>query len=348
MSEICNEPCPSCYLCGKHGRLVHARLIDKLFGAPGAWNFKECPDKECGLFWMDPKPTLEDLPKAYASYYTHGGEQRPLRSGPLAEFYRRVKLSHLNSALGYKTEPAGRLTKGLSKLLVFFPERRNAIESEVMFLAANPGGKLLDVGCGSGERLERLQSLGWTVSGIDFDAEAVRVARGKGLDVYCGTIPGTSFPTNGFDAIIMNHVIEHLPDPVVVLKECERILKPGGKVVISTPNSSCLGHKVFKEHWRGLEPPRHLHVFSPSSVEQTLKEAGFSSVSVRTLASAYLWEHSLLLKLDLHKQSAKNFGRRIIKLAGLILNSFEHVASLFNASAGECLWVVAVKGHISV
>ena len=162
-----------------------------------------------------------------------------------------------------------------------------------MFLAAQPGGKLLDVGCGSGERLEKMRRLGWTVSGIDFDAEAVRVARDRGLDVSCGTIPGTWFPTEAFDAVTMNHVIEHVPHPIELLEECNRILKPGGKVVLTTPNSSCWGHKLFEEHWRGLEPPRHLHVFCPSSIEQTLRRAGFGVVLVRTLASAYVWRLSL-------------------------------------------------------
>ena len=81
ISEIRSIPSPHCYLCGKPGHLVHADLEDKLFGVPGTWNFRECSDKECGLFWMDPMPSTEDLPKLYASYYTHDEDTRSAPDG---------------------------------------------------------------------------------------------------------------------------------------------------------------------------------------------------------------------------------------------------------------------------
>jgi len=344
MSEIRFESRPGCYLCGKVGHLAHVHLEDKLFGAPGVWNFKECPDKTCGLLWMDPMPLLEDLPKAYATYYTHSAVQEKTGYRRLRDFYREVKKAHLSSALGYESESVNWLACCLSKLLLFFPERRQGIEGEVMFLPAQPGAKVLDVGCGSGERLEKMRGLGWTVSGIDFDEKAVGMAKERGLDVSCGTIPGIWFPPETFDAITMSHLIEHVPDPIELLKECRRILKPGGRVVVTTPNSSSWAHRLMKEHWRGLEPPRHLHVFGPSSIEQTLRKAGFDVVFVRTLASTYIWQLSFMLKLDLTKESAKDFRLKILKLFALLVNSGEHLASIVNASAGECLWVDAIKG----
>jgi 2-polyprenyl-3-methyl-5-hydroxy-6-metoxy-1,4-benzoquinol methylase len=342
MSEIRSEPCLCCYLCGKPGRLVHVHLEDKLFGAPGKWNFSECSDKKCGLLWMDPKPTLEDLPKAYATYYTHDAEEKT-SFRRLRTWYREMKGAYLGRALGYKSKSVNPLTGWVSHLLFFFPERRQRIESEVMYLPAHPGGKLLDVGFGSGERLEKMRDLGWTVSGVDFDEKAVAIANARGLDVFCGTIPGIWFPAETFDAVIMSHVIEHVPAPIELLKECYRILKPGGKVVLTTPNSSCWGHRFFRKYWRGLEPPRHLHVFGPSSIEQTLRRAGFGIVRVRTLASTYIWRLSLMLRLDLTNRSAKGFRTAIVNCLALILSSAAHLASIFKASAGECLWVVATK-----
>ena len=343
MSEIGFAPCPHCYLCGKAGRLVHAHLEDRLFGAPGAWNLKECLDKECGLLWLDPMPLVEDLPKAYASYYTHGDRQPDVRSGRLRDLYREVKLAHLSSALGYESKSVRRMVRWFSKLLLFFPGRRTEVEAEVMFLAAQSGGKLLDVGCGLGERLERMQRLGWTVSGIDFDEEAVRIAKERGLDVCCGTIPGTRFPTDAFDAITLNHVIEHVPDPVAVLKECERILKPGGKVVIATPNNLCWGRRFFRSDWRGLEPPRHLHVFSPLSMEHMLRMSNFRTIFVRTFDSAYIWRLSLMLRLGLTGRSSRDFRAVTVKLVATILNFAEQIGLLFDRSAGECLLAVARK-----
>jgi 2-polyprenyl-3-methyl-5-hydroxy-6-metoxy-1,4-benzoquinol methylase len=343
MTEIRFKPCPRCYLCGKLGHWVHLYLNDKLFGAPGTWNIKECSDKACGLFWMDPMPVLEDLPKAYASYYTHGAPDKT-RYRRLRELYYEVKKAHLASALGYKSESVNWLARWLSKLLLVFPERRLGIEHDVLFLAAQPGARLLDIGCGSGERLEKLQGLGWTVRGIDFDEKVVGMAKARGLDVTCGTIPGTWFPPDTFDVITMSHLIEHVPDPIELLKECHRILKPGGKVVLTTPNASCWGHRLFRKSWRGLEPPRHLHIFSPSSIQQTLRRAGFELLSVRSIASGYMCRLNFMLKLDLTNQSAKGLRVKIAGLLGLILNSAEHAATAFKAPVGECLWVDAIKG----
>jgi 2-polyprenyl-3-methyl-5-hydroxy-6-metoxy-1,4-benzoquinol methylase len=343
ITEIRFQSCPRCYLCGKVGHLVHVNLEDKLFGAPGTWNLKECSDKACRLLWMDPMPMLEDLPKAYANYFTHGTAPEKTGYRRLRNLYRKVKKAYLASAFGYDSESVNWSARWLSKLLLFFPERRLGIENEVMFLPAQPGAKLLDVGCGAGERLEQMRGLGWTVSGLDFDEKAVGVAKARGLDVSCGTIPGIWFPPETFDVVTMNHVIEHVPDPIELLKECYRILKPGGKVVLTTPNSSSWGHKFFREHWRGLEPPRHLHIFGPSSIEQILKRAGFDAVIVRTHASAYVWRLSLMLGLDLTNQSAGDFGLGIAKCLGVILNSAERLASIFNRSVGECLWIIATK-----
>jgi 2-polyprenyl-3-methyl-5-hydroxy-6-metoxy-1,4-benzoquinol methylase len=343
MSEIGFAPCPHCYLCGKTGRLVHARLEDRLFGAPGAWNLVECSDKECGLVWLDPMPLLEDLPKAYASYYTHDEGQQAIRTGWLRGFYREVKLAHLSRALGYEFKSLGRIARWFSRLLFFFPARRMDIEGDVMFLPAHSGGKLLDVGCGSGERLERFRSLGWTVSGLDFDEKVVGIAKERGLDVRCGTIPGTWFPTGAFDAITLNHVVEHVPDPVALFEECERILKPGGKVVITTPNNLCWGRRLFGNDWRGLEPPRHLHVFSPSSMETTLRKSNFRMISVSTFDSASIWRMSLILKFGLTGQSSGIFRPLAIKMAAGILNFAERIGLMFDSSAGECIFCVARK-----
>jgi 2-polyprenyl-3-methyl-5-hydroxy-6-metoxy-1,4-benzoquinol methylase len=343
MSEIRFEARPRCYLCGKIGDSVHVHLADKLFGAPGTWNFRECSDKACGLVWLDPMPVLEDLPKAYAKYYTHDAVQEKTGYRWLRDLYREMKKAHLASALGYECESAVWLARWLSKLLLFFPERRQGIESQVMFLPAQSGAKLLDVGCGSGERLEKMQRLGWTVSGVDFDEAAVKIAKARELDVYCGSIPGVWFPPETFDVITMNHVIEHVPDPIELLQECKRILKPGGRIVVVTPNSSSWGHRLFKKNWRGLEPPRHLHIFGPSSIEQTLRRAGLEVAFVRTLASTYIWQRSFMLKLDITNESAKDYRLTIVKLLSFIVNSGQQVASGVNASVGECLWVDAIK-----
>jgi SAM-dependent methyltransferase len=70
-------------------------------------------------------------------------------------------------------------------------------------------------------------------------------------------------------------VIEHLHDPLTMLLECRRVLKPGGTLVIATPNSASLGHRTFKSDWVSLDPPRHLVLFDPPTMRRLLDEAGF-------------------------------------------------------------------------
>jgi 2-polyprenyl-3-methyl-5-hydroxy-6-metoxy-1,4-benzoquinol methylase len=155
-----------------------------------------------------------------------------------------------------------------------------------MYLKSMPGGRLLDVGCGSGELLERMQNLGWHAEGLDTDAVAIQMARERGLQVRSGELEQHSYSEANFDAVTLNHVIEHVHDPRTLLMECSRLLKPGGRVVVVTPNVDSLEHKRFKAHWRGLEPPRHLQVFSSTSLWRLAQETGFRCFITTTMQSA--------------------------------------------------------------
>jgi 2-polyprenyl-3-methyl-5-hydroxy-6-metoxy-1,4-benzoquinol methylase len=334
--------CDFCALCGSTGQMKHFGLEDKLFGAPGIWSFRQCSNNTCGLVWLDPAPLPEELPKAYRSYYTHGVVETLRGNTFLKEIYRKTKLAYLSRSLGYTNTESSFLPSFLAKLLFLFPGRRNDIQMEVMSLPAQAGGRLLDIGCGSGERMMKMRDLGWTVSGIDFDPKAVMTAKSLGFDVYCGSIPEVYFPSNSFDAIIMNHVIEHVPNPREVLSACERILKPGGKLALATPNSSSWGRRLFRRSWRGFEPPRHLYLFSPVSMKKALQGAGFSNMSVTTSESSYVWKISLMLKLGITGKGSRTI-LALIRCASTFLNSLQQAALFFNGGIGECLFASATK-----
>jgi len=120
-----------------------------------------------------------------------------------------------------------------------------------------------------------MRLLGWNVEGIEPDLVAVASARAAGLSVSEGTLSTVEYPANHFDAITMSHVIEHLHDPLAALRECNRILRRGGVLWVATPNLGSYGHKLFGKDWRGLEPPRHLVLFTLDSLKTGLKETGF-------------------------------------------------------------------------
>src|SRR5579862_5991601 len=251
---IRTEPRPRCALRGQPGQTLYSRQKDRLFGAPGSWTTKQCPDPECGLVWLDPMPLREDIGKAYQNYYTHAPETG--EASAQSQFRQRYELAYIRSHFGYPSEPGDLWTKFLGCLFYYR-------EGGSTFVNWKPAGKLLDVGCGAGGYLRLMRSLGWEVEGVEFDAAAVEAARRDGLRVRCGSLEDQGYASASFDVIMMQHVIEHVPDPVATLEECARLLRPGGELVLFTPNSAGITHRVFKECWRGLEPPRHLHIFSP-------------------------------------------------------------------------------------
>jgi 2-polyprenyl-3-methyl-5-hydroxy-6-metoxy-1,4-benzoquinol methylase len=127
------------------------------------------------------------------------------------------------------------------------------------------------------------------VVGLDFDPSAVQVARSRGLDVRQGSVEVIDPAKESFDGITLRHVIEHVHDPLAVLRQCHALLKPGGWIWIETPNIDAQGHARYGANWRDLDPPRHLVLFSRDALFQALVQAGFHSIAdqpYRPLCSA--------------------------------------------------------------
>ncbi len=336
---------PCCTLCGSTGRPLYVEQQDRLFGAAGRWDLKQCPERDCGLVWLDPMPLAQDLFKAYDAYYTHAASNENSRGGLPRRLYRRMKSEYLTNEYHYRLS-RGTLGRWFaSGLLYLLPFGRADADADVRHLPAVPQGRLLDVGCGTGEWLSWMRGLGWEVEGVDFDPGAVRVARENGLAVGCGTLEEQRYPDNSFEAVTLNHVIEHVPAPVQTLAECARILKPGGTLFLATPNTRALGHRMFARHWRGLEVPRHLHLFCPPAMERLLAAAGFVKARIKTLNSAYIWRETLALQARFNKTSNGKHGLLRNRLTGAALALLEQAWLLVQPEAGECLAVLAHKNE---
>lgn len=294
--QIRTRSCPNCYLCGKPGELLYEGLSDRLFGAPGGWNFKRCPELACGLLWLDPMPTEEDIGKAYAEYYTHVDVPRNK----------------------YKSSKDGRLIWVL-RLLHDLLLRATLITRErerviLMYLDGVPPGRVLDVGCGDGSRLARLRSLGWDVKGQEMDPEAAsRASQTYGVQVHLGPLDEASFDEGEFDAIVMNHVIEHVHDPVRLLAGCVRLLKKGGTLIAVTPNAESCGHKCFGSSWRGLEPPRHIHLFSQRTLRQLAGRVGFGHLDTWTTPAHAEVVANDTLDVRAGRKEPVDFGRKLMR-----------------------------------
>jgi SAM-dependent methyltransferase len=160
---------------------------------------------------------------------------------------------------------------------------------------------LLDVGCGNGDFLASLRERGWEVFGTDFSNAACEFARAKGISVHQGPLASAGFSDKLFDVVTLWHVLEHLPDPTAELIEIRRILRDDGLLIIQVPNSKSITLKLTGIHWLPLDLPRHLQHFTPLTLNQLLKQTGFTPASRQDF---HLWEcvnasHSFMNRLGI-------------------------------------------------
>jgi 2-polyprenyl-3-methyl-5-hydroxy-6-metoxy-1,4-benzoquinol methylase len=286
-------------------------------------------------------PVQEDIGKAYQTYYTHPSPELPRANSLPRRLLAAAKAGYLASKYGY---PGSLQARVLGLAFYLDPGRRQALDYSVMYLPARSGGRLLDIGAGSGLTMLFMRELGWLVEGVDFDASAVEAARQAGLLVRLGTLEEQRYPSESFDAIVMAHVVEHVHEPQDLLAECYRLLAPGGRLVVATPNTRSWGHRRYGRAWRGLEPPRHLHLFNPVSLLTLAQRAGFkrakASTSIRgsheiLLASRYLRKGKPYVMGAPQPRAARAWGRR--------MQFIEWALTRVNPRLGEEIILIGVK-----
>ena len=233
----------------------------------------------------------------------------------------------------------------LAPLALLHPGGRGELDAAAMHLRAPTGpARLLEVGSGSGVALARMQALGWQAEGVEVDPRAVNAALARGAKVHQGDIFKPAFPDATFDAITSTHVLEHIYDPVRTLNECRRILKPGGKLVILTPNVESLGQSWYGVAWVGLDPPRHLNLFSRDALARAAQSAGFT---IQTLDSTVriAWVCGAL-SYDVKKTGhavLRRLGSPVPLLRGFAYQLKERAALRSNPLAGDELRLIATR-----
>jgi SAM-dependent methyltransferase len=172
----------------------------------------------------------------------------------------------------------------------YLPEEESSIESwqrmmqPVFKRAANliqthkRSGRLLDVGAGFGFFLAEMRGRGWEVTGVEISRKGMDYAREVlGLTVHLGPLEKVGFPENYFDAVTGFYVIEHLAHPMAFLKECHRIIKPGGLLLLRYPHTTPIKNllHLFGMENRLYDLPAHLSDFSPEMIQRCLERVGF-------------------------------------------------------------------------
>ena len=138
---------------------------------------------------------------------------------------------------------------------------------------------MLEVGTGAGFFLKAAERAGWDCAGIEVSSDAATFARERlGLDVRQGSAEELQYPPGSFDVAVLFEVIEHLLDPLRALQSGLQAIKPGGHILLSTPNFNALSRRVLGRQWAVISPAEHVYYFTEATLSQLLTRAGFTDV----------------------------------------------------------------------
>jgi SAM-dependent methyltransferase len=322
-------------------------LHDRLYSVEGEFGFVRC--SSCGLVWESPRPTIDEIPKCYPDDYEphEGGAlgEVPIRpAAGVRDVLRALILSEIFGYTRFKRDEWWASVGG--RVLGQIPALQNRARygRDELCPPFVEGGTLLDIGCGAGGYLSAMKALGWTVMGIDPSPQAARIAcENYEVPVKVGTLETSGLSDRSIAVVTMVHAIEHVPDPLTHLRECHRVLQDGGRLVLTTPNMAGLMSRLFKEDWMALEPPRHLWLFTPHTLQVCVERAGFrvERLLTRPFLSHVNYEKSLRIRRQGHAR-----GNLQPCDAGLIargLHRLERGLLPFWRWAGNELMLSAVK-----
>jgi SAM-dependent methyltransferase len=255
----------SCPLCGERAAKILFAQRDLALGVPGRFQLVRCLG--CGLLYQNPRVRADQLSLAYpAEYAAHVREPDLSRTTRRLGPGGRLLLAH---RLGYAHLDPGPVSLG---------ERLRASLRRGRIVKAFPPwigqGRLLDVGCASGKFLRQMTAVGWMCAGIELDPDAAARAQEVTPDVFIGDPIDAPFAPESFDLITAFHVLEHLPDPLGVLRRMLAWLAPGGAAIVEVPNVGGVGGRLFGRYWSGLDMPRHLVHFTPATMAALIERAG--------------------------------------------------------------------------
>jgi len=256
----------SCPLCGQDRPAFFLAGSDRLHGTPSRYQLVRCGN--CALVYLSPRPTLDEIARIYPPEY---GPHQVVKCR--ASALRRVDIAF---GMGKRARFVDRYTAG--------------------------PGRVLDVGCATGEFLLEMRGRGWQVAGVEISPSAAQIAIDAGLDVHVGTVESGAFELGRLDLVTLWDVIEHLHDPVKTVREINCLLKPGGVLVFSTPDLDALDARLFGDYWAGLDIPRHLCLFDGPTASRLLASTGFELVAQQYLTGSY---HVFLMSLQARLRDAR-------------------------------------------
>lgn len=240
----------NCVLCGQGDAAPLVEGPDRLHSLPGTFRLVRC--RRCGLIYQNPRPS----PAALAAYYPD--DYPPHVVGQKPTLWNRLDLS------------------------LAYAKRVRAMRRFAT------GGRLLDVGCGTGGFLRAVAAAGWEVYGLEPSVRAAKVAaEACGAPIITARLEDADLPPEFFDVVTLWDVLEHLHDPKAGLAKVSRTLRTGGLLVVSTPDFDSPDRRLFGKYWFGYDLPRHLYIFDRKTVTALLDQVGFKVLEIGHFTAHY-------------------------------------------------------------
>jgi len=276
----------NCELCGNKYLEFLFKGFDKNHGVSGKFALYRC--KNCKILFLNPQPSYKELERYYPKqkYYS-------LKN---IETYEESKKTRLKLFL-YDLYFNAKKNKPLQKVL--FSPIKYKVRGTKIFTKR----KLLDIGSGAGQFIYDMKHFGMDVYGIEPGEFDEIDAKNKELNILKSDLIQAKYPSNYFDIITINHVLEHIDNPIKIIKEIHRILRKKGDLIIGVPNYNSLAYALFKKNWYQLDIPRHLFNFSDKNLKNFLEKERFIIKRIRYNSRPSQFIVSLYYSLGIKKPS---------------------------------------------
>ena len=242
----------NCNLCGSDNYQSVLKVPDQLSKGINSFILVKCTN--CGLVFVNPRPKKSEMTKYYTQDYYE----------PMHDSIKKEKNFIIKLYDNFKDKV------GRKKLY----EKVQRVEKNT-----ESPGMIVDVGCGNGDFLGKMKTRGWKCLGIEISNVMSEYATQKyGIDVFNGEFEEARLSEDSVDALTFWHSLEHLHDPMRVLKESYRVLKNDGLIIIKVPNIERYEFMLLKEKWPHLDVPRHLYQWSARTLTQALKKTNFRKI----------------------------------------------------------------------
>ncbi|MGB8009381.1 MAG: methyltransferase domain-containing protein [Terriglobales bacterium] len=223
---------------------------------------------DCGLVITSPRPTVNEIGDHYPpTYYSY----TPTTPSIARQVVDKVK----ESKGGYPTKD-GFFARALWR------SSAAILQNLFLFYLPYQGERLLEIGCGSGSNLRWAKEHGWHVYGLELGERTVAEARRQGFtNVRCGNIEDVDFPPDFFDAVLLNHTLEHLYSPTATITRSYQVLRTNGTLLVTVPKFDSWPRYASGKFWANLDLPRHLHNFTQPVLVKLIRDAGLTIREVR-------------------------------------------------------------------